>query len=593
MDGGIDRFAPSRTHAAITHATSEVCRDGHTLAPIAKIKTAVGKLLGFPVPSDVWNSMPHAELWGEAGTSVALSSYCEASRTIAESVVGRLGPCDAWELTDEIPDLRPAQQDAVKMLLASRVCILTGFPGTGKTHVLAQLAARLPVDIVGSAVLLGPTNLAVRVAATAFADAGVRISSMTAHKFGASGAPDEDPEAEESLSAPILASVKKDKITVVILDEMSMFDERLLAKTLSTAPDDARIWFVGDPYQLPSVMPGAVLRDLLACPAIPRVELTEVMRNSGRITEMCKSIKAKTVPSPSPKIDPASGENWAHIERGTPDEIQAEIVARIAAFRKFDPFWDVQVLSPEKAKPVIGCNALNDALSSALNLHPGRGYEIGQFVKWKLGDKVIHLKNRQVMELTEQPDVPEDPLFDWRPGRWDPISSNWSDNEVVWQNRTWSLSKSRAVNGDIGEALTILDADPDHPSADFRKSRVLVALRDPDRLVLLPLGDSGLEPAYALTTHKMQGGGRPVIVLPLSDSWYFNEETKTGTWSNEMALTAASRSRQFLITVGRHAALGTAIRRVTVDARKTMLTHFLMERTTPRKPAFADIADAF
>jgi exodeoxyribonuclease V alpha subunit len=350
-----------------------------------------------------------------------------------------------------------------------------------------------------------------------------------------------------------------------------MIDVELMAATLRAVAPGTALVVVGDAHQLPSVGPGSVLRDLCVC-GLPTVELTEVRRNAGRIVRACHAIKDGRVPAPASRVDLSDGseDNWVHIEIDDPEAIAAEIVERHESVRRkaeaaraegrapaFDPVWDMQVVTPQRARLPIACENLNALLSARLNPKAALAAGVGGFgdtaedarrPPFSVGDKVIRTKNGEADEMTAPP---EGGRVDWH-----------------WGGGRWAFAPCEVVNGDMGTVMDVV-IDPDAGEA-----WVVARLRNPDRLVRLPYGDSHLQQAYAITCHKAQGSGFPYVIVPVHHSFYWDDRAKRGLFNREWIYTAISRSEKLLVTIGQSDAIRAAVGRPTVHRRRTRLVEF-------------------
>ena len=293
----------------------------------------------------------------------------------------------------------------------------------------------------------------------------------------------------------------------MILDEVSMVSNGLMCDFLKAVTKGTKILFVGDQYQLPSVGPGAVLRDFLASGKIPHVELTEIHRNAGDIVYACHKIKDGKFYEPSPKLDLERGMNLRHVEAKNPVQIKniiQELVIKRLPARGYNPVWDVQVLSPTNKMSDISCKSLNTMLQQQLNPKPPVNGTI-----FRIGDKVIQTKNE-------------------------------------------SINGDYVVNGDLG---TIVDIKAKHLTVSFY---------NPDRKVEISRKSNNLLLAYAITGHRFQGSEAPVIIIPV-------HRTLSYILNRPWIYTAISRARQICITVGQFDAIRQAIRKEGANLRLTKL----------------------
>jgi exodeoxyribonuclease V alpha subunit len=334
-----------------------------------------------------------------------------------------------------------------------------------------------------------------------------------------------------------------------------MVDTLLFASLLDAIPAGTRLILVGDPNQLPSIGPGSVLRDLVAS-GVPVAALSQIQRNAGRIVRACHSILAGDTPEPSPKLDldGAPPENWLHFEIGDPAEIGKFIVQlheSAKAKKRFDPSWDIQVISPEKRKPGVGTNDLNRRLGDILNPYramdpsPLTEDDCGKEPEFKRGDKVIRVKNGLADMMT-------------------PTEDDDGDKTVInWDDALYFVSETDIVNGDMGTIRDIYE--------DRKRMYVIVQFRNPDKLCRLPYAECHLSPAYAVTCHKAQGSGFKYVIIPVHDSFYYDARSGQGLWNREMVYTLLSRAEMIAVTVGQMSAIRSAVGRKTVERRRTRL----------------------
>ena len=254
-------------------------------------------------------------------------------------------------------DLAPEQQQAVKLTLTSKVAVLTGGPGCGKSFTVRSIVELATVKNA-TVVLVAPTGRAAK-----------RLAELTGHEASTVHRllelqPGGDPKYDRD--NPLDADL-------VVVDESSMMDVILANKLIKAIAPGAHVLLVGDVNQLPSVGAGEVLRDLLAADTIPRVRLTQIFRQAQEsgIVVNAHRINSGTRPQLTGfndfywfTCDPAE-ETGLH-----PAEEAAKLVVDIVARRipaKFGlhPVRDVQVLTPMHRGPA-GAGNLNMLLQEAI-----------------------------------------------------------------------------------------------------------------------------------------------------------------------------------------------------------------------------------
>ena len=175
--------------------------------------------------------------------------------------------------------LAPEQKEAIKMALTSKFCVITGGPGTGKTSVQKALLdlyrERFPS---GKIACCAPTGKAAR---RMEHSTGIPASTVH-HALGLLANEDGQYGDPETLDADL-----------ILVDEVSMLDVYLAEKLLKATPRNARLILVGDSDQLPSVGPGAVLKEIIGSGLVPVVKLDQVFRQKegSRIAANAKLIR--------------------------------------------------------------------------------------------------------------------------------------------------------------------------------------------------------------------------------------------------------------------------------------------------------------
>ncbi|MFO0661500.1 MAG: AAA family ATPase [Polyangiaceae bacterium] len=303
---GVARDAPDRVDAGVVHSLFTINEEGHTFAMRWELAARASEQLG--VPADlVETSIDRGVLAGHlvleeepGGIRVFPRSLYAAECDVALSlkrllttpspVLSQAGEfLDAWESTSHLK-LAAAQRTAVLTAAASKVMVLTGGPGVGKTTVVRAVLemfrhAHLRVK------LAAPTGRAAKRMAEA-----TRFEASTIHRLL-----EVDPRSgkfQRDASNPI-------ECDALIVDESSMIDIVLARALLVALAPGARLIMVGDADQLPSVGPGAVLQDLIASGALSVVKLETIFRQGAGslIVDNAHRIRAGEMPSTSSSPD--------------------------------------------------------------------------------------------------------------------------------------------------------------------------------------------------------------------------------------------------------------------------------------------------
>lgn len=468
---GIPRDSEVRARGVILHLLREGSREGHACLPEAEIVRQVQSLgigdenlvaatralvargrlridtLGPPRADS--DSSAAERAWylpelhaAEAGVAAEVRRFLDQGPTEPPEQQSVL---DAVAAAAFRPD--PSQRAALEMALGSRFAVMTGGPGTGKTTTLRLLLDILDRSTADEVKLVSPTGRA----AKRLQEATGREASTIHRLLGfdpISGGfrHDEDEQLE---------------LDWLVVDEVSMLDLPLAHALLRALPDDARVLLVGDADQLPSVGPGAVLRDLVDAPSIPTARLERVHRqgqDSG-ITEAAHAILHGEIPE---VVQSPSGDFFVSY-REDPDEAM-DLVERLVRERMperygIDPLSELLVLSP-MYRGALGVDALNQRLAETLNPDAAEAPEWARGLR--AGDRVMVIRNDY-------------------------------DREVF--------------NGDVGRVLSV---GPSELVADIDGRAQHYGFDD--------IGD--LIPAYCVTVHRAQGSeARAVLIVLGSQHW--------------------------------------------------------------------------
>ena len=382
--------------AGISFALTEAMGDGHCGLPRMELVGLARKLLEVPTP--LIESALVEELTEETVTldrvgdadCIFLPGLYMAERSIADHLkrirTGSL-PWPEIDADKALPwieqktslSLAASQAEAIRLALRSKVMVITGGPGVGKTTIVNSILRILSVKGV-PLLRCAPTGRAAKRMTEA-----TGMEAKTIHRLL-----EFDPKAfgfKRDVENPL-------DCKLLVIDESSMVDVLLMQSLLKAVPDHAALLIVGDIDQLPSVGPGQVLADIIGSGVVPVVRLTEVFRQAAqsKIITTAHAINAGRMPD----LAPPDGEaDFYFVPAADPEQAVPRIVElvskRIPRRFGFDPIRDVQVLCPMN-RGGVGARSLNIELQAALN--PAGERKVERF-GWTFapGDKVMRIEN--------------------------------------------------------------------------------------------------------------------------------------------------------------------------------------------------------
>jgi exodeoxyribonuclease V alpha subunit len=386
---GIGEAAPARLKAGLRYVLNQASEQGHVFLPRDELLQAAQQELtvdGSLILPQI-TELAREEGVVVEGDRVYLPVLYHAESGVASSLCRLLRdppPPVTWDVPAAIKALGRGQGiqydetqiQALRMAVQSKVMVLTGGPGTGKTTITRGIIGLLQQQHLG-VLLCSPTGRAAKKLSEATGREAKTIHRLLGFK---------PPHGfEHDQNRPLRAGA-------VIVDEASMIDIALMHSLLKAVPTAARLVLVGDIDQLPSVGPGSVLRDLIDSGVIPVVRLTHIFRQAQQSHIITNAHRINQ--GELPHVDNQKALDFFFCEEEEPDRVAALIQElcsqRLPQRYGLDPIEDSQVLCP-MYKGVTGATHLNQVLQQSLNPN-GQSWTRGG-TDYRVGDKVMQTRN--------------------------------------------------------------------------------------------------------------------------------------------------------------------------------------------------------
>ena len=378
---------PRRCRSGILYTLNQLAEDGHVYAEPEQLITSAKELLQAdeePIRKAMADMIEAKDLiqdneviylppfyYAESGSAKRLTSLL--TNDIAENIAAEPETAYGMPKTGIVYD--EVQQSAINKAMESKVMVLTGGPGTGKTTTTQGIIEAFKSR--GKRILLAaPTGRAAKRMTEA-----TGMEAKTIHRLLEYNPMDGYKINDEN---PLEGDV-------LIVDECSMIDIMLFYNLMKAIPVNMRMILVGDIDQLPSVGAGNVLRDIIDSGQIPVVRLTRIFRQaqSSRIVMNAHAINAGHFPN----ISNGKQTDFFFIKAEDADTIPGLIVSlvrdRLSKAYGYKP-KEIQVLTPMQ-RGNTGAGNLNTELQNALN-PSGASLSRGGYT-FRQGDKVMQIRN--------------------------------------------------------------------------------------------------------------------------------------------------------------------------------------------------------
>lgn len=448
--------------------------------------------------------------------------------------------------------LEEEQMEAVELICSSNrgVFALFGPAGSGKTFVLGiiiEVFRLLYQDKMKdfTSRILAPTGKAAKVAQRATGLAASTIQRFVGYVNGADGLVDE--------------------ADLYIIDETSMVDEELLSATLRIIPSHARLVFVGDRNQLPSIGAGSCLRDIIDSGCVPCINLNVVKRqekSSGILINANKILKGMAIRTERVNQNGDKGNAYVDIkESAVQAREQILRVVKRAGLKRFHQDA-IQVICPQK-RGETGTYVMNLLIQKVVNpYHPeacegedrypasgelkyqdDEGKPHKERLYFQVNDRVIHVKNDYKMEWYRK-----DPVEGFR-----------------------LTGRQGIVNGETGIIVKIYRA-----TGKEKASQRIVVRYASEYLIYEGNKIKELMHAYAITIHRAQGSQWPIVLCPIVNRDYI-------MLNRQLLYTMYTRAQSTFFLTGSHRAIMRGIENDMPIKRKTMLREELISRFSSEK----------
>ena len=325
---GIPKESMLRARAGISYALMEAVADGHCALPEENLLTLAEELLeigrGTLAEALALEAAEGGVVIDHIGdtTCVFLPHLRKAEDVVASIIRRQQVGTPPWPLIDPVKalpwveaqlgvTLAPGQRDAVRLALSSKVLVITGGPGVGKTTIIRSILHILKAKGV-TPLLAAPTGRAAKRLGES-----TGLEAKTIHRLL-----EFNPKEGGFLRGNDLPL----DCDLLVLDEASMVDVPLMAAVLKALPEQAALLVVGDVDQLPSVGPGQVLADLIGCGVVPVARLTEIFRQAAASQIIVNAHRVNRGAMPELAAPTGALSDFIFVEAADPEDAAAKVV---------------------------------------------------------------------------------------------------------------------------------------------------------------------------------------------------------------------------------------------------------------------------
>lgn len=404
----IPKDSQTRIEAGILYVLQGLADDGHVYYPYGELITKCSGILEIEekdIPASLKNLAAQNKIVIDdlqAPPSSLLPSsapvYLSAFYVADVGITGKMkeiissprqlklvdiGEIVSWAQADLGITLSGRQLAAVKAFINSKIMVITGGPGTGKTTIINAIIR--VCNKMGQKVLLAaPTGRAAkRITETTGREAKTIHRLLEYSPAGSSG----EGGFKRNEANPL-------ETDLVVVDEASMVDTLLMHHFLKALPSGATLVLVGDVDQLPSVGPGNVLRDIIDAGCFQVIRLNEIFRQSRRSMIIVNAHRINNGEMPLAAHGGETLRDFYFFTVEEPDKVLEKVIRlckeELPSRFGYRPLDDIQVLAPMH-RGTVGVANLNAELQKALN---SAGQEFSRGGKlFKIGDKVMQIRN--------------------------------------------------------------------------------------------------------------------------------------------------------------------------------------------------------